>query len=94
MASRNKASAAPTDRGSDSATAPRFEEALAQLEAVVNKLETGELDLEQALGTFEKGVALAKLCSGRLEAAELRIQKLEATATGPIERALELGDED
>ena len=91
MASRNKGSAAPTESASDGATAPRFEEALAQLEALVNKLETGELDLEQALGTFESGVALAKLCSGRLEAAELRIQKLEASASGTTERALELG---
>ena len=60
---------------------PRFEEALSQLEALVRKLESGELDLEEALSTFEAGVALAKLCSGRLEAAELRIVKLEQGAT-------------
>ena len=92
MATRSKGSAAPPEAASDAA-APRFEEALAQLEALVHKLESGELDLEQALGTFEAGVALAKLCSGRLEAAELRIRKLEETANGPVERALELGDD-
>ncbi len=92
MATRNKAGQAPTEAVAD-AGAPRFEDALASLEALVNKLESGELDLEQALGTFEQGVALAKLCSGRLEAAELRIRKLEAGANGLVERALELGDE-
>ncbi len=65
-----------------------------ELEALVGKLESGDLDLEQALGTFEAGVALAKLCAGRLDAAELRIRKLEETASGPVERALELGDDD
>jgi exodeoxyribonuclease VII small subunit len=72
----------------------RFEDALAQLEALVRKLESGELDLEQALVTFELGVGLAKLCSGRLEAAELRIAKLEQSANGPIERALALDDDE
>jgi exodeoxyribonuclease VII small subunit len=74
--------------------APRFEDALAQLEALVGKLESGDLDLEQALGTFESGVALAKLCAARLEAAELRIRKLEEGRDGPMERALELDEED
>lgn len=92
MATRSKGSAAPAEAVSD-ASAPRFEEALAQLEALVHKLESGELDLEQALGTFEAGVALAKLCSGRLEAAELRIRKLEESSNGPLERAIELGDD-
>jgi exodeoxyribonuclease VII small subunit len=93
MATRGKGSQAPTEAGV-AAAAPRFEVALASLEALVHKLESGELDLEQALGTFEEGVALAKLCSGRLEAAELRIRKLEAGAGGPVERALEIGDEE
>jgi len=93
MATRSKGSQASTETGPDAA-APRFEEALAQLEALVHKLESGELDLEQALGTFEAGVALAKLCSGRLEAAELRIRKLEESVGGPVERALELGDDE
>ena len=93
MATRSKGSKGATESGSG-ADAPRFEEALAELETLVHKLESGELDLEQALGTFEAGVALAKLCSGRLEAAELRIRKLEESAGGPIERELELGDDE
>ena len=89
MASRSKAS---VETGSDAAQ-PRFEDALAELEALVHKLESGELDLEQALGTFESGVALAKLCAGRLEAAELRIRKLEEGANGPVERELPLEED-
>ncbi len=83
-------------KGSSEATAdpaPLFEDALAQLEALVGKLEAGDLDLEQALGTFESGVALAKLCAARLEAAELRIRKLEEGRDGPVERGLELEDD-
>jgi len=72
---------------------PRFEDALSQLEALVRKLESGELDLEQALATFESGVALAKLCSRRLEDAELRLVKLEQGANGPVERVLALEDD-
>jgi exodeoxyribonuclease VII small subunit len=65
---------------------PRFEAALASLEAVVARLESGELELEQALAAFEEGVALARRCSSSLEAAELRIRRLEETAQGPVER--------
>jgi exodeoxyribonuclease VII small subunit len=73
---------------------PRFEVSLASLEAVVAKLESGELELEQALAAFEEGVALARQCSSRLEAAELRIQKLAETPRGPVERDFDPGDEE
>ncbi len=92
MASRRTSSKATSESG-DAGVEPRFEDALAKLEALVHKLESGALDLEQALGTFEDGVALAKLCSSRLEAAELRIRQLEDTGNGPVERALALEDD-
>ena len=63
-----------------------FEESLAALEGVVEKLESGELPLEQALAAFESGIALARRCGSRLDAAELRIKKLEESAKGPRER--------
>ena len=63
-----------------------FEACLAALEGVVEKLESGELPLEQALAAFEAGISLARRCGGQLDAAELRIQKLEETAKGPRER--------
>jgi exodeoxyribonuclease VII small subunit len=91
-AQRPRSDAAPPPAG-ESAPELRFEEALAQLEALVERLESGELDLEQALATFEQGVALAKQGSARLEAAELRIKQLEAGARGPAERELDLEDD-
>ena len=44
----------------------RFEEALKQLEAIVSRLEVGDLPLEEALSIFEEGIRLTKLCSQRL----------------------------
>jgi len=73
---------------------PRFEASLASLEALVGRLESGELELEAALAAFEEGVALARRCSSQLEAAELRIRKLEETAAGPVERDFDPGDDE
>ncbi|MGQ0535631.1 MAG: exodeoxyribonuclease VII small subunit [Methanobacteriota archaeon] len=55
------------------ANEPRFEEALARLEAIVKELEEGAMPLDQAMTHFEEGVALAKVCRERLEAAEAKI---------------------
>ena len=54
----------------------RFEEALKQLEAIVSRLELGDLPLEEALAIFEEGVRLTKLCSQRLTEAEQRVNIL------------------
>lgn len=59
-----------------------FEEALRRLEAVVGRLETGELPLEESLALFEEGQRLARHCSAQLEAASLRVEQL--TAEGEI----------
>ena len=53
-----------------------FEEALARLEGLVDRLEEGDLDLADALAHFEEGVALTRHCTGQLEAAERRIELL------------------
>lgn len=53
-----------------------FEEALAELEAIVERLDAGELVLEEALALFERGQALADHCSEQLEAASLRVEQL------------------
>jgi exodeoxyribonuclease VII small subunit len=55
---------------------PPFEEALARLEALVKRLDGGELPLEQSLALFEEGVALARGCAERLASAERRIEVL------------------
>jgi exodeoxyribonuclease VII small subunit len=56
-----------------------FEEAFAELEAVVQQLEMGDLTLEQAMALFERGMALAAQCNTRLDTAELRVQQLVPT---------------
>jgi exodeoxyribonuclease VII small subunit len=63
----------------------KFEEALEQLEAIVARLEGGELPLDEALRVFEEGVRLTKLCSQRLSEAERRIAILVKNASGALE---------
>src|SRR4029079_18101021 len=53
-----------------------FEGAIAELEAIVKKLEEGELPLEQSLALYERGVQLSRFCHARLEEAERRIEIL------------------
>lgn len=58
-----------------------FEEAYAQLEAIVARLESGELTLEEAVTLYEQGQALARYCSELLDKAELRIQQIAEDGT-------------
>ncbi len=54
-----------------------FEQALDRLEGIVQTLEAGGLTLEEAISLFEEGMQLAKICSQRLDAAELKISQLQ-----------------
>jgi exodeoxyribonuclease VII small subunit len=53
-----------------------FEGAIAELEAIVKKLEEGDAPLEQSLALYERGVQLSRYCHARLEEAERRIEVL------------------
>jgi exodeoxyribonuclease VII small subunit len=53
-----------------------FETAIAELEAIVKKLEDGDLALEASLQLYERGVHLSRYCHARLEEAERRIEIL------------------
>jgi exodeoxyribonuclease VII small subunit len=53
-----------------------FEAALAELDALVKKLEEGDLPLEQSMALYERGVQLSRFCHARLEDAERRIEIL------------------
>ena len=53
-----------------------FEEGLKKLEGIVERLEKGELSLEEALKYYEEGVRLADVCSKRLNHAEKRVKVL------------------
>jgi exodeoxyribonuclease VII small subunit len=54
----------------------KFEEQLTALETVVEKLERGELSLDESVALFEEGVRLSTACKKDLDAAEGRIQAL------------------
>lgn len=53
-----------------------FEAAIAELDAIVKKLEEGDLVLDQSLELYERGVQLSRFCHARLEEAERRIDIL------------------
>jgi exodeoxyribonuclease VII small subunit len=53
-----------------------FEAALEELEALVERMETGELSLEESLRAFERGVALTRDCQRALKDAEIRVRAL------------------
>lgn len=53
-----------------------FEAALAELEALVGRLEAGTLSLEDSLAAFERGIKLTRTCQATLRSAELRIKAL------------------
>jgi exodeoxyribonuclease VII small subunit len=57
---------------------PSFEAALAELESIVQAMESGKLSLEESLAAYQRGVLLLKHCQGALAAAEQKIQVLEA----------------
>lgn len=53
-----------------------FEQSLKELEQVVLELEKGDLTLDKAIDSFEKGIALSKLCGKKLDEAEKKINIL------------------
>ncbi len=55
---------------------PTIEEALKRLEAIADKLEDPDLDLDQAVRLYEEGLRLYERCAKKLDAAELRITQL------------------
>ena len=66
-----------------------FESAMAELEQLVEKMEDGELTLDESLKAFERGVVLTRLCQNELKNAELKVQQLNSD--GELE-ALEVAD--
>ncbi|MES2488740.1 MAG: exodeoxyribonuclease VII small subunit [Pseudomonadota bacterium] len=67
------------EKGTESANLDavgQFEEAMKELEALVSKMERGDLRLEESLQVFERGIALAQQCRQSLEKAELKVQNL------------------
>ncbi len=82
----------PAAANADIAAMP-FDNALAELQTVVGRLEAGGLPLEESIELYERGVALHDHCGRLLSTAELRVQRLVEQAGGKL-RAVDLGVDD
>jgi exodeoxyribonuclease VII small subunit len=76
-----KGKAAPPPPATAEVAGLDFEQALAALEQLVSDLESGEQPLEQALASFERGVALTRRCQAALRAAEQKVEILTRDST-------------
>ncbi|MBS7456334.1 exodeoxyribonuclease VII small subunit [Coralloluteibacterium stylophorae] len=75
----------PTPPNNDASAAPpsavaAFEQSLDALEALVQKMEQGDLPLDESLSAYERGVGLYRQCRSALEQAELRVRLLSDAA--------------
>lgn len=61
-----------------------FEDALAELEGIVEKLERGDVPLEQSIAIYERGAALKGHCEAQLKAAELKVEQIVQGAGGKV----------
>ncbi|MBK0401268.1 exodeoxyribonuclease VII small subunit [Limibaculum sp. M0105] len=59
-----------------------FEDALKELERVVQSLEGGQVPLDESIALYERGEALRAHCEGKLRDAELKVEKIVASASG------------
>ncbi len=73
-----------------------FEQSLEALEAIIERIETGEVGLEQSLNEYEEGSKLVKRCRAILDKAEKRIAELTADEDGSlvVEGELEADDDE
>ena len=59
-----------------------FEDAMGQLEKIVDALDSGDVSLEKSIDIYEQGAALQKHCEDKLKQAEMRVQKIVADSSG------------
>ncbi len=65
-----------------------FEEALSKLENIVRELESGRIKLDDAVSAYENAVKLKKLCTDKLNAAALKVEKIEINKDGTLSTSL------
>jgi exodeoxyribonuclease VII small subunit len=68
----------------DKEAKPDFETAMRDLEDIVERLETGDLPLEESLAAFERGISLTRTCQTALKEAEHKVQILLKKAGEPV----------
>jgi exodeoxyribonuclease VII small subunit len=64
-----------------------FEQALAELESIVGKLESGQAPLEESIDLYTRGAALKTHCETKLKSAQLRVEKIVVGSGGAADRA-------
>lgn len=69
-----------------------FEAAMAELEQIVRRLESGEVSLEESVALYERGHALRAHCEARLRAAELRVEQVSVGSDGQASGTVPFGD--
>ena len=82
-----------TEERSEAGDELSFEDILGRLETVVDRLERGDLPLEDSLAVFEEGIRLSRLGSQRLDRAERRVEELlghDSSERRPIEGLAEV----
>lgn len=80
--SQSQHAAPPADPGQspppDTGSSPSFEEAIGQVEQIIERIERGEQGLERSIADYERGATLLKRCREILARSEQRIQEIEA----------------
>ncbi len=71
-----------------------YEQAVADLESIIDRMESGETPLEESLADYERGVGLLKRCRGLISQAEQKIEYLKAGAASDVGAAGDHDDED
>lgn len=66
---------------------PKFETSLQRLEEIVQRLESGDMPLEESIRVFEEGMKLVAFCSQKLDEAEKKVTLLMSRQDGEVEEA-------
>ena len=78
----DKASGSAQVEISEDIRALSFEQALAELESIVDRLETGDVALEESIEIYQRGAQLRAYCDEKLKTAQARIEKITGDGTG------------
>ena len=68
-----------------------FEQALRELEAIVSRLESGQVDLEESIAIYERGSQLKSWCETKLKDAQAKVEKIVVASDGSISTLPESG---
>jgi exodeoxyribonuclease VII small subunit len=74
----------PAKSSTENPSPVSFEAALAELEQLVEKMESGDLSLDASMAAYKRGTELVKHCAAQLEAAQEQLKVLEGDALKPL----------